>query len=155
MHSCRPAIDYTKFTDFSKDNRSENTNTSVQLVENSEIQKSSIINFNLDWFYSLNGIQKLCLTLLLCNYMIFSSLMSIIFIFFWTFYLIKLGMDGRTDGSIAMLPQIEEKYPKLANIIKLRRKFTKYYLIINCLSILIIIFFRNCILYNYFIIVKL
>lgn len=57
--------------------------------------------------------------------LLFSCLLSIVFIFYGDQLIIKY--------------KIEERYPKLATIIKLRRKFQNYYFKINCLFILGII----------------
>ena len=68
-------------------------------------------------YESYNTLGKFCISILLFNYLIFSAITSIVFIFFGD-YLIKRF-------------NLEVKYPKLAKIIALRRKFQRYYLILN------------------------
>jgi len=88
-------------------------------------KKSSILDFDFDWFESLSGIKKLAVSLLLLNSVLFSCLLNIIFIFYGNILINKFNLEVR--------------YPKLAKIIHLRQLYTKYYLIINCLLILGII----------------
>jgi hypothetical protein len=60
--------------------------------------------------------------LLFLNSAIISGLISIVFIFYGDYLINKF--------------QLEIKFPKLAKIIQLRRKFQKYYLILSILLIL-------------------
>ena len=87
--------------------------------------KSSMFSGLIENYENLDFIAKIGLGLLLLKYTLISSLISIIFIFYGD-YLIKKY-------------QIEVKYPRLAKIISLRRKFQKYYLIIDSLIIISII----------------
>jgi hypothetical protein len=64
---------------------------------------------------------KLSISLLLSKSVVFSSLIGTIFIYYGDILLNKYNL--------------ENKYPKLANIIKLRRKFSKYYLLVFCLLV--------------------
>lgn len=94
-------------------------------IESDEINKSFILGSFLENFDDLDAISKLCVSLLLSNSILFSSLSSIFFVIYGD-YLIK-----KYD--------LEVKYPKLAKIIKLRRKFQKYYLIVDSLVIISLI----------------
>jgi hypothetical protein len=87
--------------------------------EEEEIKKSNIIDW--DSFENLNSWEKLAISLLLTKSVVFSSLIGIIFIYYGDILLNKYNL--------------ESKYPKLANIIKLRRKFSRYYFIVDCLLI--------------------
>jgi len=95
----------------------------------SNLKESSIFDFNifyyLDWFEGLNGIKKTAVSLILGKSVIFSALLSIIFIFYGDILIKKYDL--------------ENKYPKLAHLIQLRREFQKYYFKYNCLLILIVI----------------
>jgi len=115
---------------------SNNPTTSSSEVEEestgtpaSDLKESSVFNFNiftfLDWFEDLNGVKKIAISLILGKSVIFSALTSIIFIFYGNILIEKYDL--------------ENKYPKLAYIIQLRRKFQKYYFKFNCLLILSII----------------
>lgn len=88
-------------------------------IELSSPKKNSSILFYdlLENFESYNAIGQLAISLLLFNYIIMSSLISIVFIFFGDYWINRLNLEVR--------------FPKLAKIIALRRKFQKYYLILN------------------------
>jgi hypothetical protein len=114
---------------------SENPSISTEQIEiettdnTSDLKESSIFDFNifyyLDWFEGLNGIKKTAVSLILGKSVIFSALLSIIFIFYGDILIKKYDL--------------EKKYPKLAHLIQLRREFQKYYFKYNCLLILIVI----------------
>jgi len=95
-----------------------------------DIKKSNILNldfsYNLEWFESLNGIKKLAVCLILGKGVIFSALVSIIFIFYGNILI------GKYD--------LVNKYPKLAKLIQLRQKFQKYYFKYYCFLILLVVF---------------
>jgi len=93
-----------------------------------EIKKSSIINW--DWFETLNTWEKLAISLLLTKSVVFSSLIGIIFVYYGDILLNKY--------------KLEQKYPKIANIIKLRRKFTRYYFFLDCFLILGVVVLEVC-----------
>lgn len=93
-----------------------------------EIKKSNIINW--DWFETLNTWEKLAISLLLTKSVVFSSLIGIIFVYYGDILLNKYNL--------------EQKYPKIANIIKLRRKFTRYYFFLDCFLILGVIILEVC-----------
>jgi hypothetical protein len=61
--------------------------------------------------------EKIAFSFLLLNQIILSSIISIIYIFYGDYLLKKFN--------------IEQKYPKLAKVIELRRKFQNYYLLIS------------------------
>jgi len=90
-----------------------------------DTNKSFMFSGLIENYEKLDFMGKIALGLLLLNYVLISSLISIIFIFYGD-YLIKKY-------------QIEVKYPKLAKIISLRRKFQKYYLIMDSLIIISVI----------------
>src|SRR5258705_823839 len=98
-------------------------------LQNQEISKSSILNLDfssiLEHFESLNGIKKIAVSLILGKSVIFSSLLTLIFIFYGNILIEKYNLESR--------------FPKLARIIQLRRKFQKYYFNLNCIFILTII----------------
>ena len=90
-------------------------------VDLTSISENSIFDDLLNIYENYDAFGKFCIGILFFNYLIASSLISIVFIFFGEF-LIK-----RFD--------LENKYPKLAKIIALRRKFQRYYLILNVIYI--------------------
>jgi len=102
-------------------------------LEETIIHKSSIFNLNFDfdyyfsieWFEKLGGVQQLAVGILLGKSVILSSLISIIFIFYGDILLDKYN--------------IANKYPKLAKIIELRKKYQRYYFKYNCLLIFMVI----------------
>jgi hypothetical protein len=102
----------------------------VNTTENIKgIKESHVFDFNIltsmDWFESLNGIKKLSVCLILGKGVIFSALLSIIFIFY---------------GNILIKNyDLENKYPKLAIFIQLRQKFQKYYFNYYCFIILLVL----------------
>jgi len=94
-----------------------------------DLKESSVFNFNiitsLDWFEGLNGIKKLAVSLILGKSMIFSALISIIFVFYGYILIEKYDLENR--------------YPKLAKLIQLRQKFQKYYFNYYCFLIISVI----------------
>ena len=91
------------------------------------IEKKVIVDLEqfIDNFKELDVFKQLAVSLLLGDSVIISNLISITFIFFGDFLIKKFDL--------------ENKYPSLSNIIKLRRKFQRYYLIINIGLILFIV----------------
>lgn len=87
-----------------------------------DIGKSSILN-PLSFIESFEVIDKIAICILLLNNVILSGLISIVFVFYGDILIEKF--------------QLEEKYPRLATIIKLRRKFQRYYLLLSILFILV------------------
>lgn len=69
-------------------------------------------------------IKDLCLSLLILNGVIFSCIITIIFSFFGEFLIKRFSLETR--------------FPKIAKIISLRKKFQSYYLKVNIMIILII-----------------
>lgn len=76
-------------------------------------------------YENLDTYGKIALSLLLLKSVLISALLSILFIFYGDFLLNKYNLETR--------------YPRLAKIIILRRKFSKYYLILNCSVVLFVI----------------
>nr|YP_009504988.1 hypothetical protein [Lyophyllum shimeji]AWW14107.1 hypothetical protein [Lyophyllum shimeji] len=112
---------------------SSNTNNiSTNLIEDkiSELElfldKSFFGSGLLEFCEDLDAFQKLCISLLYLNSAMFSSVISIIYIFYGDYLLEKFN--------------IEQKYPKLAKIILLRKKFQRYYLLLNISTIILIPF---------------
>lgn len=97
------------------------------------INKSSILD--VDWFKGLNVLQQIGLSFLIFKGIILSCLTSIIFIFFGDYLLNKYD--------------IEVRFPKLAKIIKLRRKFSNYYLIYNVGIIALIAIIESIFIISY------
>jgi hypothetical protein len=84
--------------------------------------KNNLISFNIfNIFESLDPLDRIALSLLLLSQVIFSALVSIIFIFYGEYLIIKFDL--------------ERKYPRLAKFIQLRRKFQQYYLLFSILII--------------------
>jgi F-type H+-transporting ATPase subunit c len=91
-----------------------------------KIQKSSIIDFDflLGEFEKLSVIEKMACCFVISGGAIFSCILSIILTIYGDYLLDKF--------------KLEQRYPKLANIIKLRKKLHNYYLKINIFWIVII-----------------
>jgi hypothetical protein len=92
------------------------------VLDDIDIGKSSILN-PLSFIESFEVIDKIAICILLLNNVILSGLISIVFVFYGDILIEKF--------------QLEEKYPRLATIIKLRRKFQRYYLLMSILFILV------------------
>lgn len=95
-------------------------NEMVQMVENSDQNNYALSDIfsNLSAFFdSLTHEQLGAFIHLIGSYIIISATISIIFIFYGDFFIIKF--------------KLEEKYSKLARFIKIRRKFQQYYLLIS------------------------
>lgn len=90
-----------------------------------DTQKSTILNGILENFQSLSGIKQMAVSLLLLKIAMLSCIISIIFIYYGDWLINKYNL--------------EKKYPNLAYIINLRKKYTRYYLISNLLFLFIII----------------
>ena len=87
------------------------------LVDIDKIQKAAFLDFEVIWTFinSLDIFHRIAFSLLIFNTIIISSNISIVFIFYGDYLLKKYN--------------IEERYPKLAKIIQLRRKLQRYYLL--------------------------
>jgi len=108
----------------------DNTNNVNQITNPSipgDIKKSMVLSYesSIEWFNSLIGIKKLAVGLILGKSVILSALISIIFIFYGNILIDKYDLVN--------------KYPKLAKIIELRRKYQKYYFNFYCLLIFLIV----------------
>ena len=92
-------------------------------LDTTKINKSMIIDIDTIWafFESINIFKRIALSLLLLKGVILSSVFSLIFILYGDYLLKKYN--------------IESRYPKLAKIIQLRRKFQRYYMILSILMI--------------------
>jgi hypothetical protein len=104
------------------DSNTQNTDNELNTatgLDPKQIQESSFgsyINNISEYIESLNIVEKIALSLLLFNYVIFSALISIVFIFYGDYLINKF--------------HIEKRFPNLAYFIKLRRKFQSYYLLL-------------------------
>jgi hypothetical protein len=100
----------------------------VEFINQEDIKKSSILDFDLEawWvkFETLSGLNKLVCTMLLSNYLIL-----------WCIYSILIGIYGEY---LLNRFKLEERFPKIAFIIKYRKRVQKYYMITNFLMIIII-----------------
>jgi len=85
------------------------------IKEEEDLNNASIINW--DWFETLTSWEKLAVSLLLSNSIIFSALLGLLFNFYGDFLLTRFN--------------IESRFPKLAKIIKLRRSFSRYYFFVD------------------------
>jgi hypothetical protein len=112
------------FLDSNSENKIEDSKTSPN-SENDNINKSFIFSGIFEKFESLDTYSKLALSLLLSKSVLVSSLVSMAFVFYGD-YLIKRF-------------NLETRYPKLYEIINLRKKFNRYYLILNITTIIIVI----------------
>jgi len=111
--------------DSSVDNPS--STSSAGEIDNSNEIKESVIAFpffnlfpkgTIEWFESLIVIKKIAVCLIISKSVIFSALISIIFIFYGNILIEKYDLENR--------------YPKLAKLIQLRQKFQKYYFKFYC-----------------------
>lgn len=93
-------------------------------IENFEIKKSFIGSDLLESFESLNGIKQFAVSLLFLNYGVINAVITIIFIVYGDYLINKF--------------QLETKYPKLASIIVLRKKFQRYYLFLSFFLIILV-----------------
>ena len=96
----------------------------LDILNNSEINESFFGSEILEWIDTLNGMQKLGFSLVVCNYTILSCFLNVIAIFFGERIIKKYNL--------------ETKYPFLAKIFAWRKKFNFYYLIFN-ISIIFIL----------------
>lgn len=93
-------------------------------VPEREVKENSLLPDNIyEFFLTQNGLGQLCITLLIGNYVVLSAVFSIIAILYGEYLINRYNLETR--------------YPKLAAIIKLRKKFQKYYLIFSISSIII------------------
>jgi len=90
---------------------------------NSDIKKSSIIDFDYWWdtFESANSLTKVILLLMFSSYMILSGVFGITVNLYGSYILDRFNLENR--------------FPKIAIIIKYRQKASKYYVVFNILYI--------------------
>lgn len=90
-----------------------------------KLKKTSALNNLWESFETLDALEKFAISIILFKSVLISALISIVFIFYGDILIKKYNLELR--------------YPKIANIINLRRKFSRYYLILNiCLIIYVI-----------------
>ena len=95
----------------------ENSTNLYSEIENFEIKKSFIGSDLLEAYENLDGISQFAVSLLLINYGVINAVITIIFILYGDYLINKF--------------QLDKKYPKLARIIQLRKKFQRYYLFLS------------------------
>lgn len=108
-----------------KENINLDDNKDKDRIDSSDNNDSGPIlsPYDSEWYTSLSTIQKLSVTLLAFNSVIFSCVISIIFTLYGDYPINRFSLESR--------------YPKLAKYISLRIKFQNYYLKISLLIILI------------------
>lgn len=101
---------------------------SIDFIDIDKPQRSAIFDFEslMAFIDSIDIFYRLALFLLVFKGIIISSTISIIFVLYGDYLLVKYD--------------IEKRYPKLAKIIQLRRKLQRYYLILAISWILIVSF---------------
>uniref|UniRef100_UPI0030FEF895 hypothetical protein n=1 Tax=Singerocybe alboinfundibuliformis TaxID=1346812 RepID=UPI0030FEF895 len=92
---------------------------------NYETKESNMLSGIIEQFEHLDAYSKIALSLLFFKSALISALVSIVFIFYGDYLINKYN--------------IETRFPKLAKIILLRRKFSRYYLLWNSSLVLFII----------------
>jgi len=98
-----------------KSSETSTINNSENKKEDIDINKSFIFSNVLEKYETLDAFGKIAVALLILKSTLVSAIISIIFIFYGDYLINRFNL--------------ETKYPKLAEIIKLRQKFNKYYLI--------------------------
>nr|YP_010146931.1 hypothetical protein K4014_mgp36 [Cyclocybe aegerita]QQP21440.1 hypothetical protein [Cyclocybe aegerita] len=104
------------------ENSNLNTKTTLDL---DAPHTSNLLSWLSDKFEHVDTMGKLAISLLIGKSILLSCLTSITFAIYGDYFLNKFN--------------IEERFPKLANIIKIRRKFQKYYIILNILLMVCVI----------------
>jgi hypothetical protein len=108
------------YTQEIRDSIKESEETVSDLDECNQIREASL-GFNiseiLNYIDTLGPMEKTAFSFLVLNQIIFSSVVSIIYIFYGDYLIKKFNL--------------ENKYPKLSKVIALRRKFQSYYLLIS------------------------
>ena len=111
------------------DNSSNSDRYRIEGLDKEENHKSSLINFEFDssiaWFEGLRGMQKVAFCIILGKGILISAITSIVFMFYGDILIKKYELDT--------------KFPKLAKVIELRKRYQKYSVIFNCLLILLVI----------------
>ena len=103
-------------------------NESIDFIDIDKSQRSTIFDFEslMTFIDSIDIFYRVALFLLFFKGIIISSTISIIFVLYGDYLLVKYD--------------IEKRFPKLAKIIQLRRKLQRYYLILAISWILIVSF---------------
>jgi hypothetical protein len=125
--------EYSSQPEQSLQKENENSIDTNKIEIDNDIKTKFIGSDLLDMYNNLNALGKIAVGLLFLNSAILSALVSIVFIFYGDFLISHFNL--------------ETKYPKLTNLIQLRRQFQQYYLITSILIILssILIEFIFCI----------
>jgi hypothetical protein len=96
--------------------------------DDDDIKKSIIFSFNVEklWniFETLDGVSKLVCVMMFSSYFISSCVLGLVINLYGNYLLDRF--------------KLEEKYPKLAIFIKYRKTVSKYYILLNLLTILMI-----------------
>jgi hypothetical protein len=117
--------EYKEIMEVFKKDREPTLKKEISSNIDEDSNKSFMFSGLMENYENLDFLGKIALGLLLLKYTLVSSIISIIFIFYGDFLIKKY--------------KIEVNYPKLAKIISLRRKFQKYYLIMDSLIIVSVI----------------
>ena len=112
---------------FSKDiSKETDDNKTSALINDDEVKKSSILGLEEIWsrFETFDGLTKTACLMILSSSIVLSSLLTIVITIYGDYLLDRF--------------KLEEKYPKLAIFIKIRKKVSKYYILSNIIHILIV-----------------
>lgn len=100
-------------------------NKVVNTSDDDPINKSFFLSEVFNKFETLDLFSKLAVSILFLKNVLISALISIVFVLYGDI-LIKYY-------------KLESRFPKLTQIIELRRKFSRYYLILNCSIVVLVI----------------
>lgn len=135
---------YLTYTEMKTNSQKENTNfnskfsdlisTIQQSIDDKKVTKTSegepinksfLLSEVFNKFETLDLFSKLAVSILFLKNVLISALISIIFVLY---------------GDILIKNyKLESRFPKLTQIIELRRKFSRYYLILNCSIVVLVI----------------
>ena len=120
--------DISKRSELMNEAESICNNESIDFIDIDKPQRSAIFDFEslMTFIDSIDIFYRVALFLLIFKGIIISSTISIIFVLYGDYLLVKYD--------------IEKRFPKLAKIIQLRRKLQRYYLILAISWILIVSF---------------
>jgi hypothetical protein len=119
LHSTQSSS-FSANTAISNPSISPPSNSTSDIIKEEEIKNANIINW--DWFETLSSWEKLAVSLLLSKSIIFSALLGIVFNVYGDYLLTRYNLESR--------------FPKLAAVIKIRRTFSRYYILLDCSLIL-------------------
>jgi hypothetical protein len=96
------------------------------MINEDDVKKSSIFDFEELWnrFETFDGLTKVVCVMMFSSYCILSCIFGITINLYGNYLLDRF--------------KLEEKYPQIAIFIKYRRKVSKYYILSNIISIILI-----------------